>query len=122
MISPCRFASKVVVFIESGTTLAELRLTQAHSNSLRLTQSHSLTRSLTLTHSLTRSLTPTRHGAPPRTLLERGPPASGREALQRFEHSESNTVAEAELLAQRFGIPVPEEAWICLCVGALLQH
>ena len=46
---------------------------------------------------------------PPRTLLERGPPASVREALQRFEQTESIAVAEAEILAQRYGIPLPEE-------------
>ena len=47
---------------------------------------------------------------PPRTLLERGPPPQVREALERFATAESNTVAEAELLARRFGIPLPEEA------------
>ena len=46
---------------------------------------------------------------PPRTLLERGPPASVREALQRFEKTERDTVADAVLLAQRFGILLPDE-------------
>ena len=46
---------------------------------------------------------------PPRKLLERGPPASVREALKRFEKTERDTVAEAVLLAQRFGISLPEE-------------
>ena len=46
---------------------------------------------------------------PPRTLLERGPPASVREALQRFEKTERDTVADAVLLAKRFGILLPEE-------------
>ena len=47
---------------------------------------------------------------PPRTLLERGPPASVREALQRFEQTEKHTVADAEILAQRFGILLPDDA------------
>ena len=46
---------------------------------------------------------------PPRTLLERGPPASVREALQRFEKTERDTVADAVLLAQRIGISLPDE-------------
>ena len=47
---------------------------------------------------------------PPRTLLERGPPASVREALQRFEQTEKITIADAEILAQRFGIVLPDDA------------
>ena len=46
---------------------------------------------------------------PPRTLLERGPPASVREVLQRFEKTERDTIADAVLLAQRFGILLPDE-------------
>ena len=46
---------------------------------------------------------------PPRKLLERGPPASVREALKRFEKTERETVADAVLLAQRYGISLPEE-------------
>jgi len=46
---------------------------------------------------------------PPRELLERGPPASVREALKRFDKTEQETVAEAVLLAQRFGIALPDE-------------
>ena len=47
---------------------------------------------------------------PPRTLLERGPPVSVREALQRFEQTKINTIADAEILAQRFGILLPQDA------------
>ena len=46
---------------------------------------------------------------PPRELLERGPPASLRSALQRFEQSERNTTADAVRLAEGFSIPVPSE-------------
>ena len=46
---------------------------------------------------------------PPRKLLERGPPASIREAIRRFVKTEQDTVADAILLAQRFGIQLPEE-------------
>ena len=46
---------------------------------------------------------------PPRRLLERGPPASVRDALRRFESTERDTVADAVLLAQRFGITLPDE-------------
>ena len=46
---------------------------------------------------------------PPRKLLERGPPPSVREALKRFESTERDTVADAALLAQRFGITLPDE-------------
>ena len=46
---------------------------------------------------------------PPRKLLERGPPASVREALKRFEKTERETVADAILLAQRYGIVLPDE-------------
>ena len=46
---------------------------------------------------------------PPRELLERGPPASVRDALKRFESTERGTVAKAVLLAQRFGITLPDE-------------
>ena len=46
---------------------------------------------------------------PPRTLLERGPPASVREALRRFENTERETVADAIRIAQHFGIQLPSE-------------
>ncbi len=46
---------------------------------------------------------------PPRELLERGPPASVREALRRFEKREGETVADAILLAEQFGILLPDE-------------
>ncbi len=46
---------------------------------------------------------------PPRALLERAPPASVREALQRFEKTEGETVADAILFAQHFGIELPDE-------------
>jgi len=46
---------------------------------------------------------------PPRALLERGPPASVRKALQKFERIEQLTAARAIALAQRFGIVVPGE-------------
>ena len=46
---------------------------------------------------------------PPRELLERGPPVSVRDALKRFESTELDTVADAVLLAQRFGITLPDE-------------
>ena len=44
---------------------------------------------------------------PPRELLERGPPASVREALQRVERTEQDTVHEAVLLAERLGTVLP---------------
>ena len=40
---------------------------------------------------------------PPRALLEQGPPASMRAALQAFRKREKRSVADAVLLAQRFG-------------------
>ena len=46
---------------------------------------------------------------PPRELLDRGPPAAVRNALQLFDQREQKSVAEAEMLAQRFGIPLPEQ-------------
>ena len=46
---------------------------------------------------------------PPRGLLERGPPASVRDALNRFDSTERDTIADAVLLAQRFGITLPDE-------------
>ena len=46
---------------------------------------------------------------PPRTLLERGPPASVCAALQRFEEAERATIADAEMLAQRFDILLPDD-------------
>ena len=46
---------------------------------------------------------------PPRELLERGPPASVRAALQRFERVERDTVAGAISLAERLGIALPDE-------------
>ena len=42
-------------------------------------------------------------------VLERGPPVSVRDALKRFESTELDTVADAVLLAQRFGITLPDE-------------
>jgi len=45
---------------------------------------------------------------PPRELVERGPLASVREALRRFEKAENTTIAEAAMLAQRLGIPLPD--------------
>ena len=45
---------------------------------------------------------------PPRELLERGQPAAVPQALQLFDQREQQSVAEAELLAHRFGIPLPE--------------
>ena len=44
---------------------------------------------------------------PPRKLLERGPPASVREALQRFETAEQATIADAIRLAERLNIQLP---------------
>ena len=44
---------------------------------------------------------------PPRQLLERGPPASVREALRRFERVEAETIAAAIRKAQEFGILLP---------------
>ena len=46
---------------------------------------------------------------PPRELLERGPPASVRGALRRFETTEKETVADATRLARRLGIQLPDE-------------
>ena len=46
---------------------------------------------------------------PPRQLLERGPPASVREALRRFERVEAETVDDALRKARAFGISVPTE-------------
>ena len=46
---------------------------------------------------------------PPRTLLERGPPAAVREALQRFEEAERATIAHAKMLAKRFDIQLPDD-------------
>ena len=46
---------------------------------------------------------------PPRELLKRGPPTSMRDAIKRFESTERDTVADAVLLAQRFGITLPDE-------------
>ena len=46
---------------------------------------------------------------PPRTLLERGPPVAVHEALQRFEQTEKITIADAEMLAQRFGIVLSDD-------------
>ena len=46
---------------------------------------------------------------PPRELLERGPPASVRSALQRFERAERDTAAGTFVLAERFGIALPNE-------------
>ena len=47
---------------------------------------------------------------PQRKLLERGPPASVRKALQQFERKEQLTAARATELAQGFGFASPE-AW-----------
>ena len=46
---------------------------------------------------------------PPRALLEQGPPASVRQALQRFEKIEAETVADAILFAQQCGMELPDE-------------
>ena len=46
---------------------------------------------------------------PPRWLLERGPPASVKAALQRFADKERKTVADAVVLAERLGIALPDE-------------
>ena len=46
---------------------------------------------------------------PPRELLERGPPASVREALQRFEAREEQTIAAAIELARRYKFALPDE-------------
>ncbi len=46
---------------------------------------------------------------PPRQLLERGPPASVREALRRFERVEADTVADALRKAKELGIDLPKE-------------
>ena len=45
---------------------------------------------------------------PPRTLVERGPPASVRRALQRFDTVEKATIAEAIKLAEKLQIPLPD--------------
>ena len=44
---------------------------------------------------------------PPRELLERGPPASVRKALQRFDEIEGVTIVDAIRLAAVFNIPLP---------------
>ena len=46
---------------------------------------------------------------PPRELLERGPPAAVRQALQLFDVRERESVADAEKLAHRFGIQLPNQ-------------
>ena len=46
---------------------------------------------------------------PPRTLLERGPPASVKRALRRFENAEEATIADAILLACDLGITLPDD-------------
>ena len=46
---------------------------------------------------------------PPREILERGPPVSVRTALQRLERTEQDTIADAVLVAERFGIALPDE-------------
>ena len=46
---------------------------------------------------------------PPRKLLEQGPPASVRAALQRFERTEQVTVVDAVKIAARLGIVLPPE-------------
>ena len=45
---------------------------------------------------------------PPRQLLERGPPASVRTALQRFDEIEVATIADAIRLSADFNISLPE--------------
>ena len=45
---------------------------------------------------------------PPRELLERGPPASVRAAIQRFERTERDTVNRAIFLAQELGFALPD--------------
>lgn len=46
---------------------------------------------------------------PPREVLERGPPASVRAALQRFERIEKSTVAAAEEKAEDMGMTLPKD-------------
>ena len=46
---------------------------------------------------------------PPRSLLERGPPSSVREALRRFEKVEAETVADAIRKAEEYGISLPSQ-------------
>jgi len=46
---------------------------------------------------------------PPRWLLERGPPKSVKEALKDFQKKESLTVKRALLLAEQYGMALPEE-------------
>ena len=46
---------------------------------------------------------------PSRELLERGPPAAVRSALEIFEMREQKSMAEAEVCAERFGILLPSE-------------
>ena len=46
---------------------------------------------------------------PPRALLERGPPASVRDALRRFEKAEQRTVDDAISIAQHLGILLPHD-------------
>ena len=46
---------------------------------------------------------------PPRELLERGPPAAVRQARELFDKRELESVAEAEMLAHRFGIQLPDQ-------------
>ena len=43
----------------------------------------------------------------PRTLLEAGPPAHVRRALERFEQQVASSTEAAVLLAAQYGIPVP---------------
>ena len=45
---------------------------------------------------------------PPRELLERGPPASVRAAIQRFVRAERDTVNHAIFLAQELGFALPD--------------
>ena len=44
---------------------------------------------------------------PPRELLEAGPPAEVRDALQQFESKIADTTAAAALLAERMGMHLP---------------
>ena len=46
---------------------------------------------------------------PPRSLLERGPPESVRQALRRFKEAEKNTIEYATELAGHFGMQLPDD-------------
>ena len=46
---------------------------------------------------------------PPRSLLERGPPAYVLKALRQFEETEARSTRDARVLCTEFGIQLPEE-------------